>query len=66
MLKFVDGISGKIMMFPGNSSMFLEFFSCVNVFLATKYSTKIKEDCSRLEGRLQCACGEVNNKFKYR
>ena len=40
------------------------YVDLLNVFLATKYSAKIKEDCSGIEGRLRRTCGEVNNKFK--
>ena len=32
--------------------------------MATKYSGKIKGDCSRLERRLRHTCGEVNKRFK--
>ena len=39
------------------------YVALLNVFLATKYSAKIKKGCSRLEGRLPHTCGEVNNTF---
>ena len=39
------------------------YVALLNVFLATKYSAKIKKDCSRLEGRLPHTCGEVSNTF---
>ena len=40
------------------------YVDLLNAFLATKYSAKIKEDYSRLEGRLRRICGEVITKFK--
>ena len=39
------------------------YVALLNVFLATKYSAKIKKHCSRLEGRLPHTCEEVNNTF---
>ncbi|KAK2550530.1 hypothetical protein P5673_028729 [Acropora cervicornis] len=36
----------------------------LNILLGIKYCIKVKDDCSRLEGRLRRACGEINKKFK--
>ena len=36
----------------------------LNILLGIKYCIKVKHDCSRLEGRLRRACGEINKKFK--
>ena len=36
----------------------------LNFLLRTKFCVKIRGDCSRLEGRLRRACGEVKNTFK--
>ena len=35
------------------------------LILAAKYSLKIKDDSSRLEGRLRRVCGEIKSKFKW-
>ena len=40
------------------------YIKLLNFLLSTKFCVKIREDCSRLEGRLRRACGEVKNKFK--
>ena len=40
------------------------YIKLLNILLSEKYCVKIRGDCSRLEGRLRHACGEVKNKFK--
>ena len=40
------------------------YIKLLNILLSEKYCFKMREDCSRLEGRLRRACGEVKSKFK--
>ena len=40
------------------------YIQFLNILLGIKYCIKVKDDCSRLEGRLRRACGEINKKFK--
>ena len=42
---------------------FCSYIKLLNILLSKKYCVKIREDCSRLEGRLRRACGAVKNKF---
>jgi hypothetical protein len=41
------------------------FIEVLNIYLAYNYcSVKIKKGCTRIEGRLRRACGEVEKKAK--
>lgn len=39
------------------------YIEILNVFLSEKYGMKVKEDCSRLEGRLRRLCSETQSKI---
>ena len=40
------------------------YIQLLNILLGRNYCTKLKDDCSRLEGRLRRACSEINKKLK--
>ena len=40
------------------------YIQLLYILLGTEYCITVKNDCSRLEGRLRHACGEIKKKFK--